>query len=188
MVLGGNMWLKLSLIVILLVSFSGCTGKGGKGGEILEKISISSSAFEDGAAIPSRYTCDGEDVSPALSWGEMPSGTKSIALISDDPDAPVGTFTHWVIYNIPPDKNGLPEGVDKKEQLSDGSLQGVNDFNKIGYNGPCPPPGKPHRYYFKVYALDTKLDLTSGASKGQVESAMEGHILAIGEIIGKYGR
>ncbi len=150
--------------------------------------------FKEGGTIPVEHTCDGQDYSPAISWGEVPAGTKSIALIMDDPDAPMRTFTHWVVYNIPPDKRELPERLEKKEILPDGILQGINDFGKIGYTGPCSPPGignigkKPHRYFFKIYALDEKLDLPSKATKSQLEKAMEGHILAKREIIGEYSR
>lgn len=182
------MRLKPILVAILLVGMLGCISQEKKEDVVMEKISLSSKAFEDGERIPVDHTCDGQDFSPVLSWDKLPAGTQSIALIMDDPDAPMRTFTHWVIYNIPSDKQNLPGGVEKKESLADGSLQGVNDFRKIGYNGPCPPPGKPHRYYFKIYALDKKLDLTSGATKDQLEKAMEGHILAKGEIMGKYGR
>ena len=183
-----DMGLRFFLVVILLVALSGCISQEKKEEVIMEKISISSNAFEDGGSIPTEYTCEGQDYSPALSWGKVPSGTKTVALIVDDPDAPIGTFTHWLIYNIPADKHKLPERVDKKESLADGSLQGVNDFRKIGYNGPCPPPGKPHRYYFKIYALDKRLDLAGGATRSQLEKAMEGHILAKGETMGSYGR
>ena len=154
----------------------------------MKQISISSDALKAGTSLPVEYTCDGEDRSPALSWDSVPAGTQSIALIVDDPDAPGKTWVHWVIYNIPADSCGLPAAVPKNKSLNDGSLQGKNDFDRIGYNGPCPPPGKPHRYFFKVYALDTTLSLKSGATKSQLEFAMSGHILAQGEIVGKYGR
>ena len=124
---------------------------------------------------------------PCTLMGGLLDSTQFIALIADDPD-PGQTFVHWVIYNIPADSSGLPPGVPKNNTLDDGSLQGNNDFGRIGYNGPCPPPGKPHRYFFKVYALDTTLSLKSGATKSQLEVAMSGHILAQGEMIGKYGR
>ena len=155
---------------------------------LMEQISISSDAFKDGNSLPVEQTCDGDDRSPALLWDTVPAGTRSIALIVDDPDAPGKTWVHWVIYNILANSTGLPPGVPKNKTLDDGSLQGKNDFGKIGYNGPCPPPGKPHRYFFKVYALDTTLSLKSGATKSQLAAAMSGHILAQGEMIGKYGR
>ena len=147
-----------------------------------------STAFSSGGTIPKKYTCDGQDLSPALSWKDAPSGTQSFALIADDPDAPAGTWVHWVLYNLPATAKDLPEGMKKDEQLPDGSLQGRNDFRKIGYNGPCPPPGKPHRYYFKLYALDAKLNLKAGASKADVEKALTGHKLAETQVMGTYGR
>lgn len=150
-------------------------------------FSAKSSAFTEGAAIPKKYTCDGGDVSPALNWSGAPAGTKSLALIVDDPDAPVGTWTHWIAWNIPPD-HALPENVQKTEFLPDGIRQGKNDFRRIGYGGPCPPPGKPHRYFFKLYAIDTKLDLKPGVSRSELESAMKGHVLGHAEVMGKYGR
>jgi len=155
---------------------------------IMKQISIFSDAFENGSTMPVDYTCDGDDRSPALSWEGLPEGTRSIALIMDDPDAPGRTFVHWVIYNIPADSTGLPAAMPGNTTLDDGSLQGKNDFGRTGYNGPCPPPGKPHRYFFKVYALDTSLNLKSGVTRSQLESAMKGHILAQGEMIGKFER
>jgi Raf kinase inhibitor-like YbhB/YbcL family protein len=154
----------------------------------MQNISISTEAFKAEENIPAEYTCDGRNISPALSWSSIPAGAKTIALIMDDPDAPRGTFVHWVLYNIPAITQKLPKGVPGNETLADGSLQGMTDFGRAGYGGPCPPPGKPHRYYFKIYALDTQLNLPSGATKRDVEKAMKGHILAQGELIGKYGR
>jgi Raf kinase inhibitor-like YbhB/YbcL family protein len=152
----------------------------------MQNISISAEAFQAGGTIPKEYTCDGSNVSPALSWSGIPSNAKSIALIMDDPDAPGGTFVHWVLFNIPPDTTKLPKDVPKNKTLSDGSRQGVTDFGRVGYGGPCPP--KEHRYYFKIYALDTMLDLQHGASKQQLENAMKRHILAQGGLMGKYAR
>ncbi len=152
------------------------------------RLTISSTAFKSGSPIPKKYTGDGADVSPPLSWDGVPEGTKSLALISDDPDAPVGTWVHWVIFNIPPTEKGLPEGVPKQNNLPNGAKQGVNDFRKIGYNGPAPPPGKPHRYYFKLYALDIVLDLPAGIKKSDLLKAMEGHILSSAEYMGTYQR
>ena len=150
-------------------------------------FTLKSSAFSEGSTIPKQYTCDGADVSPALTWAGAPAGTQSFALIADDPDAPVGTWTHWIIWDIPP-RGSLPEGVAKTETLNDGARQGKNDFKRIGYGGPCPPPGKPHRYFFKLYALDTKLDLTPGASRNELERALKSHVLAEAQVMGKYGR
>ena len=154
----------------------------------MEKISISIEGFKDGGTIPDIYTCKGKAISPSLSWKGIPAETKSIALIMDDPDAPGGTFVHWVLYNVPPQTQKLPEGMPHDKILADGSVQGMTDFGRTGYGGPCPPPGKPHRYYFKIYALDSKIDLTPGISKKQLENAMAGHILAKGEIVGIYKR
>lgn len=152
------------------------------------KIQITSPVFEDGKPIPSKYTCEGEDVSPPLTWTNVPSDAKSLVLISDDPDAPVGTWVHWVLYDLPPSTAGLYEGVPRSPELANGAKQGLNDFKRIGYGGPCPPPGKPHRYYFKLYALDIVLGLKAGATKADVEKAMKGHILAQGQLMGTYQR
>jgi Raf kinase inhibitor-like YbhB/YbcL family protein len=151
-------------------------------------LSISSPSFSSGGDIPKKFTCDGADISPQLAWTEPPQGTKSFALLVDDPDAPVGNWNHWTLWNLPASASGLAEGISKEASLPDGSQQGKNDFRKTGYNGPCPPPGKPHRYYFKLFALDTKLDLKSGSSKRELESTMKGHVLAQAEWMGRYGR
>jgi len=150
-------------------------------------LEVRSSAFKYGGYIPSKYTCDSENISPQLSWSKGPNGTKSYAIIADDPDAPMGTWVHWVIYNIPEDVTNLPEALSDDKKLDFGALQGKNDFKKIGYGGPCPPGGT-HRYYFKVYALDTILNVEPGLTKRQLLKAMEGHILAKGELMGKYSR
>jgi Raf kinase inhibitor-like YbhB/YbcL family protein len=157
-------------------------------GATIMSFSISSASFQNGKDIPKKFTCDGGDVSPALSWTDPPAGSKSFALIADDPDAPKGTWTHWVLYDLPATTTNLPEGVPKIGELPSGGRQGDTDFHKIGYGGPCPPPGKPHRYFFKLYALDTKLNLKVGASKQEVEQSMQDHILGKAELMGKYGR
>jgi len=149
---------------------------------------LTTSAFGQGEMIPSKYTADGADVSPPLEWTPPPGGTKSLVLIVDDPDAPVGTWVHWVLHDLPPNTRSIDEAAPKQEQLPSGARQGRNDFGKIGYGGPCPPPGKPHRYFFKLYALDAKLNLKSGATKADLERAMKGHILDQAELIGRYGR
>ncbi|HYL68792.1 MAG TPA: YbhB/YbcL family Raf kinase inhibitor-like protein [Candidatus Limnocylindria bacterium] len=151
-------------------------------------LQLRSPDFTAGGNIPKQFTCDGADISPALEWNAPPASTQSFALIADDPDAPVGAWVHWVAFDMPAKLRGLPQNFPKKEQSADGSRQGRNDFEKIGYGGPCPPPGKPHRYFFKLYALDAKLDLKPGASKKDVERAMQGHIVAQGEYMGKYSR
>jgi Raf kinase inhibitor-like YbhB/YbcL family protein len=151
-------------------------------------FTVSSSAFKQGAEIPKQYTCEGQDVSPDLSWSGAPAGTKSFALIADDPDAPVGTWVHWVAYDLPGDSSGLPRGVPASDTLSGGGKQGVNDFRKTGYGGPCPPPGRPHRYFFKLYALDAPTNLKPRAAKAEVLRAIEGHVLAQAELMGTYKR
>jgi Raf kinase inhibitor-like YbhB/YbcL family protein len=151
-------------------------------------FAITSTSFTNGGDIPEKFTCDGADVSPELSWTDAPAGTKSFALIADDPDAPSGTWTHWVLFDLSPATNNLPEGLSKIDELPGGERQGRNDFRKIGYNGPCPPPGKPHRYFYRLYALSHKLDLKPGASKQEAEQAMAGCILGQTEWTGKYQR
>jgi Raf kinase inhibitor-like YbhB/YbcL family protein len=151
-------------------------------------FTVKSSAFGAGAEIPKQFTCSGADVSPALDWSGALAKTASFALIMDDPDAPVGTWVHWVLWNLPPNAHSLPQDVAKREQLDDGSRQGTNDFRKIGYNGPCPPPGKPHRYFFRLYALDTKLNLAPGATRQELDTAMKGHVLGEAEYMGTFRR
>ena len=151
-------------------------------------FNLESSAFKDGGDIPKKYTCDGEDLSPNLTWNEPPAGTKSLALIADDPDAPSGTWVHWVYFDIPVQARSLPEGLSKNAELKDGSRQGRNDFGRVGYGGPCPPRGPAHRYLFKLYALNAKLDLPPGATKADVERAMKGKILGQAQLMGKYKR
>jgi len=150
-------------------------------------IQITSSAFSEGGMIPERYTCDGRDVSPDLNWDGIPEETRTLALICDDPDAPVGTWVHWVLFNIPAKQTGLPAEVVSKAELAGGAKHGINDFQRPGYGGPCPPGGT-HRYFFKLYALDIELDLDSGATKARLEEAMQGHILAEGQLMGRYSR
>ena len=151
-------------------------------------FTITSSAFENGGNIPKKFTCDGPDVSPALAWSDPPASTQSLVLIADDPDAPMGTWVHWVVYDMPATARELPEGLARTAVLPVGGLQGVNDFRRSGYGGPCPPPGRPHRYSFRLYALDRKLGLKAGAVKRDVEAAMKGNILAQAELMGRYGR
>ncbi len=148
---------------------------------------ITSSAFSEGQAIPNRYTCDGPDVSPDLAWSGVPDGTVSLAMICDDPDAPMGTWVHWVLFNIPAAAGGLPAEIPSDAALENGARHGTNDFSRLGYGGPCPPGGT-HRYFFKLYALDAVLALDSGATKAQVLEAMEGHILTEGQLMGTYSR
>jgi Raf kinase inhibitor-like YbhB/YbcL family protein len=151
-------------------------------------IELTSTAFQPGGTIPKQHTADGADRSPPLHWSEPPSGTKSLALICDDPDAPGGTWVHWVLFNLPSQTRELEEGVPTTETLGNGAKQGTNDFGNIGYGGPDPPKGKPHRYLFKLYALDVAVDLPAGATKAQLTDAMKGHILGEGQLVGTYGR
>ncbi len=152
------------------------------------KIKLTSSAFSEGKPIPTKHTCDGEDLSPPLKWSQVPQGAQSIALICDDPDAPMGTWVHWVLWGLPATTTELSEKVSLTETLSNGARQGINDFKRIGYGGPCPPPGSPHRYFFKLYALDTNLSLKPRATKQDLLQAMEGHVLAKGQLMGTYQR
>jgi Raf kinase inhibitor-like YbhB/YbcL family protein len=151
-------------------------------------FALTTTAFAPGGSIPARFTCDGADLSPDLAWSGAPAATRSLALIADDPDAPAGTWTHWLLWNIPTASSSLPAGVPKQASLSNGTAQGRSSFRRIGYGGPCPPPGKPHRYFFKLYALDTALNLQPGASRDELERALEGHVLAHAELMGLYGR
>ena len=151
-------------------------------------LELTSSAFKAGGEIPRQHTCDGPDISPALAWRDVPAGAKSLALICDDPDAPAGTWVHWVLWGIPATRTALPEGVPRNAVVEGVGVQGTNDFKRAGYGGPCPPPGKPHRYHFKLYAVDLALDLKPGARKQDLERAMRGHVLAEAQLMGRYGR
>jgi Raf kinase inhibitor-like YbhB/YbcL family protein len=151
-------------------------------------LSLRSKALSEGGDIPRRHTCDGPDLSPELTWDEPPAGTQSLCLIADDPDAPAGTWVHWVYFDIPAQVRSLPEGLAKDAELKDGSRQGRNDFGRVGYGGPCPPRGPAHRYFFKLYALNARLDLPAGATKADVERAMKGKILGQAQLMGKYKR
>jgi Raf kinase inhibitor-like YbhB/YbcL family protein len=175
---------KLGLLIVTgtLILSPNLNAEGNK-----MQLAITSSAFSEGGMIPRQYSCDGPDISPDLSWQGVPEGSRSLALICDDPDAPVGTWVHWVLFNIPAGEKGLAAEIAPDATLSNGALHGTNDFRRLGYGGPCPPSGT-HRYYFKLYALDTVLPLDSGATKAQVEAAMAGHILAQAQLMGKYKR
>jgi Raf kinase inhibitor-like YbhB/YbcL family protein len=180
-------------VLMLLVLLSICVGckqssEAMQSGESSMPIEITSTAFEQGMSIPSQYTGDGADQSPPLRWSELPSGTKSIALICDDPDAPRGTWVHWVLFNLPPGTRELEEGVPTTATLPSGAKQGKNDFGNIGYGGPAPPKGKPHRYFFNLYALAVVVDLPPGATKAELVDAMKGHVLAEGQLMGTYKR
>lgn len=150
-------------------------------------LEIKSNAFDHEGMMPSKYTCDGDDISPALTWLNPPQGTQSFALICDDPDAPMGIWVHWVIYNIPADKRSLDEAVSQEPELTDGTRQGMNDFRRTGYGGPCPPGGT-HRYYFKLFALNTVLNLKPSATKKELLHVMESHRLGEAVLMGRYQR
>lgn len=155
--------------------------------EGITSITFTSDAFTQGQPIPGKYTCKGENISPALAWGEPPVGTQSFALIMEDPDAPGNTWVHWLLFNIPASSRGLPEAIASDATLPDGSMSGNSSFGKPGYDGPCPPSGT-HHYVFKLYALDEMLAISAGADKGELEKAMVGHILAQGELTGIFGQ
>lgn len=158
-----------------------------KGGHAM-KLDVTSPAFRNGQPIPKQYTADGKNLSPPLKWSQPPNGTKSLALICDDPDAPAGTWVHWVVFGIPAVITEIQEGAAGEKSLANGAVQGTNSFHKIGWGGPSPPPGKPHRYFFKLYALDQALVLEPGAAARQVEQAISGHTLAEGQLMGTYQR
>lgn len=153
-------------------------------------LELKSQSFSNGSRIPVQYTCEGNEISPELNWNNPPEGTKSFALIADDPDAPAKTWVHWVVYNIPADSTGLPEDFPHDKSLPDGIIQGINDSGETGYGSPCPPPGKEHHYYFKLYALDTMLEsqLDGQTTKEQLLRAMKGHVLEEAQIVGTYKR
>lgn len=181
------------LLGLIVASQVSCNQAGDLGNNPINKektimsIQLTSSAFTEGKPIPAKYTCDGDDISPPLKWSNTPSGTRSLALISDDPDAPVGTWVHWVLYNLPPTVTELPENTPTTESIPNGAKQGINDFKRFGYGGPCPPSGT-HRYYFKIYALDTELKLKARPTKSDLLQAMQGHVLAEGQLMGTYRR
>lgn len=172
-------------IIISIVTLTDCSKKNDRNvRESVDEMSIklTSSAFKEGEMIPKKYSCDAENISPPLVWSGIPEEPKSFALIVDDPDAPAGNWVHWVLYNIPADQDNLVEGV------AGVGTQGKNTSGKLNYGGPCPPKGSAHRYFFKIYALDTVLELNAGATKAELEKAMQGHILAQGQLMGKYQR
>jgi Raf kinase inhibitor-like YbhB/YbcL family protein len=187
---------RLSLLSLLLVLLVGCSGSPepaapavpvtavSQGGATMK---LSSPAFSDGALIPAQYTCTGDDFSPPLAWSDIPAGAKSLALIADDPDAPVRTWVHWVIFNLPVTEAGLPQGVKGEKQLAGGGTQGTNSWRRIGYGGPCPPSGT-HRYFFKLYALDTTMSLGNNTAAEDLQAAMKGHILAETQLMGRFKR
>ena len=179
---GGQTNLALTLALALLA-----------GGVLLArdspgKLEMRTTAFPAGGTIPAQFTCSGQNISPSLSWNQPPALTASFVLIVDDPDAPAGTWVHWVVYNLPQSARHLPEHVPAGDAIAGGGQQGANDFPMNGYGGPCPPPGKPHRYFFRLYALDTILDLRAPVRRQDVDAAMKGHVLAQAELMGTFGR
>jgi Raf kinase inhibitor-like YbhB/YbcL family protein len=151
-----------------------------------KSLQVTSPSFDEGQDIPAVHACDGRNISPALKWSGAPKETRGFALICDDPDAPGGTWVHWVLYGLPASVTELPENVPPVETPSVGGLNGINSFNHLGYGGPCPPPGKPHHYHFRIYALDADVGLKPKASRADLDKAMKGHILAEGELMGTY--
>ena len=173
-----------ALLALTLAVLAGCH-RSAITGEEKATLGLTSASFPAGE-IPKKFTCNNADISPELAWAAPPAKTQSFALIVIDEDAPLGSFVHWVLYNLPADRRELPEGLAKENELADGTRQGVNDFDKLGYGGPCPPGQAAHRYVFTLYAVDTKLNLPVGATQTQVEKALKGHILAHGELTGRY--
>jgi len=152
------------------------------------EFELKTSSFAPGGFIPKRFTCEAANISPPLAWTDPPLGTQSFAIIEDDPDAPAGTFVHWVVYDLPAAYRKLPEALSGNAQMPGGARQGANDFSRTGYSGPCPPPGRPHRYFIRLYALDAILDLGPGARRKELDAAMQGHILAQAELMGRFQR
>jgi Raf kinase inhibitor-like YbhB/YbcL family protein len=183
--------LKRTFVIILGALFCGAILISALSAAELKReafMELKSSAFQTGGDIPRKHTCDANDVSPQLSWNNAPVGTKAFALIADDPDAPAGTWVHWVIYDLPADAKELAEAIPTTEILTNGAKQGMNDFRKVGYGGPCPPAGRPHRYFFKLYALDKATGLKPRANKQQLLNAIKNHVLGEAEIMGRYKR
>jgi Raf kinase inhibitor-like YbhB/YbcL family protein len=171
------------LVVLALVTAAEVRGQNSS-----SKIELKTTSFTPGGFIPKRFTCEAADVSPALAWTDPPAGTQSFAIIEDDPDAPSGTFVHWLVYDLPASYRKLPEALSGNDQMAGGGRQGTNDFSRTGYSGPCPPPGKPHRYFIRLYALDAKLNLRPAATRNELDSAMQSHILAQAELMGRFRR
>lgn len=174
-------------LIVSIVMFGICTSAS-IAADTPKALSVTSTAIAEGVTIPKKYTKDGDDVSPPLSWSKGPDGTKSYAIDCEDPDAPGGTWWHWIMFNLAPEATSLAENQAKSASSAQGVLQGSNDFHKPGYNGPAPPAGKVHHYYFKVMALDTKLSLSENADKDAFKKALKGHVLAEGRLTGVYKR
>ena len=174
----------LILVILALVAPAEVCGQKA----VSSKIELKTTSFTPGGFIPKRFTCEAADVSPALAWTDPPLGTRSFAIIEDDPDAPSGTFVHWVVYDLPAAYRKLPEALSRSDQMPGGGRQGTNDFSRTGYSGPCPPPGRPHRYFIRLYALDAMLNLRPAATRKELDAAMQGHILAQAELMGRFAR
>ncbi len=173
--------------VVFLLAFHGATNVSMQA-QTKAPFSISTPAFQPGGSIPKQFTCEGRDISPPLAWTAPPSGTHSLILMVVDPDAPSGTWTHWLIYDLPATAGELPENTPPQATPASGGRQGRNDFGHLGFGGPCPPPGKPHHYFFRLLAVNMRLGLKPGATRRQVEQAVRGHILAQAELMGRFGR
>jgi Raf kinase inhibitor-like YbhB/YbcL family protein len=193
----GKLAAGLALALLVVAGLGACGKKSvlqetsaNEGGERGHRMGfeLKSPAFGASDAIPRKFTCDGDDISPALAWSGAPVGTESLCLIMDDPDAPAGTWVHWVLYDLPGTVTNLAENVPKERELASGARQGRNSFGRIGYGGPCPPPGPPHRYFIRLYALDARTNLMPGATRAEVDRATKGHILAQAELMGRYKR
>lgn len=174
--------------ILVVLTGAVCIAALRAGATSIAALTLTSPAFPSGSEVPKQHTCDGADRSPALTWSDVPEGTKSFALIVDDPDAPAGTWVHWVVYDLPAKTTRLPQGVDPDDRLAGGGTLGMNDFHKTGYGGPCPPAGKPHRYFFRLYALDAATNLQPRATKADLIKAIEGHVLEQAELMGTYKR
>jgi Raf kinase inhibitor-like YbhB/YbcL family protein len=181
-------WANIIVLMVVVAAGAAAQRQTRQSSSAAMTFKMSSPAFTSGGAIPREYTCEGVDRAPSLEWNGVPAGTVTFALVMHDPDAPSGDWVHWIAWNIPATSHGMSENVLRQEQLADGTRQGRNSFGKIGYYGPCPPPGKAHRYFFRVYAIDSKLDLASGATRDQLQSALKGHVLAEAEYMGTYQR
>jgi Raf kinase inhibitor-like YbhB/YbcL family protein len=179
--------MAITRILLIALAFGALTSVAGRTGEA-PLISVSSAAFSEGGTVPKEYTCEGQDKSPPLSWSGVPAGAKTLALIVDDPDAPSGPFTHWIVYNLPGKISALPENLPKTRSVANGGIQAMNDFGRVGYNGPCPPGGSPHHYHFRLYALTTELHLANDAGARELSEAMRGHVLSSGETVGLFAR
>jgi len=184
----GAVWICLALVLGVVAACQGQDTASDQKPATGVLVQVESIAFAESEDIPVRFTCDGDNISPPLSWSEPPADTLSLVLVVDDPDAPAGTWDHWVLFNVPVATRQLPEGVPADPLPSGVGIHGSNSWHQLGYGGPCPPTGSTHRYFFRIYALDTDLELEAGSTKKQVEQAMQGHILAEGSLMGRYGR